>query len=160
MCGRSRRASGRRRSSGRRWALVRSAVVDVSGAFAAFSASYGLLAIFVVMLVKEIGVPVPVPSDLLMVGAGVQIAAGLYSPLELAIALAVAVLVGGSVQFLLARTAGRAIVYRLPSRRRIGAERLDGALAPPRPGGARAGVLRLHIPGARAPGGPPGGGGR
>src|SRR3989442_11835756 len=109
MCGRSRRASGRRRSSGRRWALVRSAVLDISGAFAAFSASYGLLAIFVVMLVKEIGVPVPVPSDLLMVGAGPQIAAGLYSPLELPLPLAVSVLVGGPGQVPPPRTPGRAI---------------------------------------------------
>src|SRR2546422_2655188 len=103
MCGRSRRASGRRRSSGRRWALVRSAVVDVSGAFAAFSASYGLLAIFVVMLVKEIGVPVPVPSDLLMVGAGLQIAAGPYSPLRLALALGRPGLPGGRGPLLLPR---------------------------------------------------------
>ena len=102
------------------------------------------------MLVKEIGVPVPVPSDLLMVGAGLQIAAGLYSPLELAIALAVAVLVGGSVQFLLARTAGRAIVYRLASRVGIGAERLDGAVARLGAGGPRAVFLGLNIPGARA----------
>src|SRR3989442_620838 len=35
------------------------------------------------MLVKEIGVPVPVPSDLLMLCAGLQLAAGLYSPLVL-----------------------------------------------------------------------------
>ena len=124
--------------------------MDISGAFAAFSASYGLLAIFIVMLVKEIGVPVPVPSDLLMVGAGLQIAAGLYSPVELALALAVAVFVGGSVQFLLARTAGRAIVYRLAAAVGIGADRLDGAVARLGAGGARAVFLGLNIPGARA----------
>src|SRR3989442_14752711 len=114
MCGRSRRASGRRRSSGRRWALVRSAVMDPSSAFAAFSASYGLLAIFVVMLVKEIGVPVPVPSDLLMVGAGLQIAAGLDPPLGLPIAPARPGPVGGPGPFPPPRAAGPAIVFPPP----------------------------------------------
>lgn len=79
----------------------------------AFLAAYGVIAIFVVMLLKEIGIPVPVPSDLLMVGAGVQIASGSYGAIELTAALAIAVLVGGSIQFLLARSAGRAVVYRL-----------------------------------------------
>ena len=53
-----------------------------------FSATYGVLAIFVVMLLKEIGVPIPVPSDLLMVGAGVQLATGAYSAVALLLALA------------------------------------------------------------------------
>src|SRR5213594_478375 len=102
------------------------------------------------MLVKEIGVPVPVPSDLLMVGAGLQIAAGLYSPVDLALALVVAVFVGGSVQFYLARSAGRAIVYRLAAAVGIGAERLDRAVARLGAGGSRAVFLGLNIPGARA----------
>jgi membrane protein DedA with SNARE-associated domain len=46
------------------------------------SAGYGVLANFVVMLLKEVSVPVPVPSDLIMVAAGVQVPAGAYSPLE------------------------------------------------------------------------------
>ena len=73
-----------------------------------FSATYGVLAIFVVMLLKEIGVPIPVPSDLLMVGAGVQLATGAYSAVALLLALAIAVFVGASIQYLLARSAGRA----------------------------------------------------
>ena len=116
----------------------------------ALAVTYGVLAIFVVMLLKEIGVPVPVPSDLLMIGAGVQLASGAYGPLELVAALAVAVLVGGSIQFLLARSAGRAVVYRLASRVGIGAERIDRAVARIAAGGTRAVLVGLNVPGARA----------
>ena len=118
--------------------------------WAAFGAAYGVAAIFVVMLVKEIGVPVPVPSDLLMIGAGVQVASGAYGPVELAIALAVAVLIGGSIQFLSARSAGRALVYRLAARIGIGAAILDRTVARMSAGGGRAVFVGLNVPGARA----------
>ncbi|MFN8498530.1 MAG: hypothetical protein U0641_11805 [Anaerolineae bacterium] len=38
---------------------------------------YGLIAIFIIMLLKEIGLPIPIPSDLLMLAAAAQ-AAGRY----------------------------------------------------------------------------------
>lgn len=117
---------------------------------AAFATAYGVVAIFVIMLLKEIGLPIPIPSDLLMVGAGVQIAAGAYGPLELFAALAVASLVGGSIQFAVARSAGRAIVYRLASRVGIPADRLDRAVARVAAGGPRAVFVGLNVPGARA----------
>jgi membrane protein DedA with SNARE-associated domain len=116
----------------------------------ALATTYGVLAIFVVMLLKEIGIPIPVPSDLLMIGAGVQIASGAYGLLELTAALAIAVLVGGSIQFALARSAGRAVVYRLASRIGVGAERLDNAIARIGSGGTRAVFVGLNVPGARA----------
>ncbi len=124
--------------------------MDVSGAFATLTSTYGVLAIFVVMLLKESGVPLPLPSDLIMIAAGIQIAAGTYSPVELLIALVLAVFIGGSIQFSLARTAGRAVVYRLASIVGIGAERLDRAVAGLSAGGPRAVFLGLNIPGARA----------
>jgi membrane protein DedA with SNARE-associated domain len=116
----------------------------------AFATTYGVLAIFGVMLLKEIGVPLPVPSDLLMIGAGVQIASGAYGVLELTAALAIAVLVGGSIQFLIARSAGRAIVYRLAARIGIDAAMLDRAVARVAAGGTRAVFVGLNVPGARA----------
>ena len=115
-----------------------------------FSATYGVLAIFVVMLLKEIGVPIPVPSDLLVVGAGVQLATGAYSAVALLLALAIAVFVGASIQYLLARSAGRAVVYRLAAMVGLRAEMLDRAVARLAAGGSRAVFLGLNIPGARA----------
>lgn len=118
--------------------------------FSSFSATYGVLAIFVVMLLKEIGVPIPVPSDLLMVGAGVQIATGVYSPVALLVALVIAVFIGASIQYLLARSAGRMVVYRVAAMVGLRAELLDRAVARLTAGGSRAVFLGLNIPGARA----------
>jgi membrane-associated protein len=126
--------------------FVASARVD----FTAIGAGSGLLAIFAVMLLKEIGVPVPVPSDLLMVGVGVQIASGAYSPLALAAAVALAVFVGGSIQLILARSAGRAVVYRVAALVGIGSDRLDRMVARLARGGARAVFVGMNVPGARA----------
>lgn len=114
------------------------------------TSSTGLAAIFVIMLVKEIGVPVPVPSDLLMVAAGIQLAAAAYPLTALVGALAAAVLIGASIQFVLVRSVGRAVVYRIASRVGIPAERLDRAVRRLRAGGARAVFVGLNIPGARA----------
>jgi membrane protein DedA with SNARE-associated domain len=113
-------------------------------------AGSGLLVIFAVMLLKEIGVPVPVPSDLLMVGAGVQIAAGAYSPFVLLVAIGSAVLIGGSIQLALARSAGRALIYRLAALIGVRSERLDAMVARLGTGGARAVFVGMNIPGARA----------
>jgi membrane protein DedA with SNARE-associated domain len=124
--------------------------MGVAEQLADLSATYGVLAIFVVMLAKEAGIPIPIPSDLLMVGAGVQVAQGAYSPGELLIALAAATAIGGSVQFFLARSAGRSVVYRAAAMVGIGAERLDRAVTRLASGGSRAVFVGLNIPGARA----------
>ncbi|MBI2911422.1 MAG: hypothetical protein HYY05_04710 [Chloroflexi bacterium] len=88
-------------------------MADLGAALGAFLAAYGLIAILVVMLLKEIGLPVPVPSDLIMITAGVQAATGSYGLLELVVAIEVAIVVGGSIHFLLVRGAGRAFVHRV-----------------------------------------------
>src|SRR2546425_12416743 len=103
------------------------------------------------MLLKEIGIPIPVPSDLLMVGAGVQIATGAYSLVALLLALAVAVFIGASIQYFLARSAGRAVVYRLAPLGGLRAGRPDPAAARPPAGRLRALLPRVNMPGPRAP---------
>jgi membrane protein DedA with SNARE-associated domain len=115
-----------------------------------FLARYGLLAIGVIMLLKEIGVPVPVPSDLIMITAGVQLAAGDYGLVELALALGAAMLLGGSLQFFLVRGAGREVAYRLGGRIGLSRERLDKAMAALQQRGPLAVFLGLNLPGARA----------
>ena len=115
-----------------------------------FLAAYGLLAIFVVMLLKEIGIPVPVPSDLIMITAGVQAATGSFSVFELLLAIEFAVLLGGSVQFLVVRSAGRRFVYGMGRYVGLTAERLDKAGAMLQQRGPLAVFLGLNVPGARA----------
>jgi|GEM_PF-827921 len=123
---------------------------NISITLSNFLATYGLLAIGIVMLLKEIGVPVPVPSDLIMITAGVQLAAGDYGLAELALALGAAMLLGGSVQFFLVRGAGRELIYRLGARIGLSRERLDKAMSSLQQRGPLAVFLGLNLPGARA----------
>lgn len=118
--------------------------------FSDFLAAYGLFAILVVMLLKEIGVPVPIPSDLIMITAGVQAATGDYGLLALALGIIGVILVGGSIQFLIARSAGREVIYRLGRFIGLTRERLDRAMALLQRRGATAVFFGLNIPGARA----------
>ena len=113
-------------------------------------AGSGLLAFFVVMLLKEGGVPVPVPSDLIMIGAGVQAASGSFSLLELLIALEVSILVGNSGYFLIVRGAGRRLIYRFGRFVGLTPARLDQAAAMLERRGALAVFIALNLPGVRA----------
>lgn len=115
-----------------------------------FLATYGLFAILVVMLLKEIGIPVPVPSDLIMITAGVQAATGNYGLLELMLGIAGVILLGGSIQFLIARSAGREVIYHLGRFVGLTRERLDRAMGLLQRRGATAVFFGLNIPGARA----------
>jgi membrane protein DedA with SNARE-associated domain len=77
------------------------------------------------LFVKEAGVPIPIPGDLLVLGAGVAATAdGALAPAELA-AILVAGFVGGSLQFLLVRGALRGPLLRVLARMGVSRERLD-----------------------------------
>lgn len=113
-------------------------------------ARYGLVAITVIMLLKEIGLPVPVPSDLIMITAGVQLAAGAYGLPALTLALGLAALLGGTAQFYLVRGAGREVIYRLGARLGLGRAQIEQAMARLQQRGPVAVFFGLNLPGARA----------
>ena len=123
---------------------------DVSGVLGSFLRDHGLLAIFVVMLLKHVGFPVPVPSDIITITAGVQVATGDFSLPELVVALGIAVIVGSTVQFLIVRSAGRPFLYRAGRFIGLTPQRLDKAGATLRERGALAVFIGLNVPGARA----------
>jgi membrane protein DedA with SNARE-associated domain len=50
--------------------------VDFAALTDQFLDAYGLIAVFGIMLLKEIGIPVPIPSDLIMLGAAARAAQG------------------------------------------------------------------------------------
>ena len=113
-------------------------------------AGSGLIALFVVMLLKEIGVPVPIPSDLIMITAGVQLAAGAFGLIELTVAAELAIIIGCSLHFFLARAAGRRLVYRLGRFVGLTESRLERAASILRARGPVAIFLALNVPAARA----------
>lgn len=118
-----------------------------------FLETYGLLAIFSIMLLKEIGIPVPIPADLIMLGAAASAAAGKFDAQGGWIAAFVVILIpmflGGIVQFGLAKGPGRALVYRIGKYIGLTQARLDKAMSAVRKGGTTAVTIGLTTPGVR-----------
>jgi membrane protein DedA with SNARE-associated domain len=108
-----------------------------------------LLGLLGLLFVKEAGLPIPIPGDLLVLGAGVAAAAdGAIAPLELAAILAVGFL-GGSVQFLLVRGALRGRVLAVLTRVGVSRERLDRLAEWLRRRGVRGVAVARATPGLR-----------
>jgi membrane protein DedA with SNARE-associated domain len=101
------------------------------------------------LLVKEAGLPVPVPGDLLVIGAGAALAAsGPVAAGGLALILA-AGYVGGTIQFALLRGAVRGPLLRLLERVGVGAARVEALAARLRRTGARGVAISRMTPGVR-----------
>lgn len=109
----------------------------------------GLIGIVLVLLAKEAGVPVPVPGDLIVLGAGVAAARGDLDPVVTVLAIIAATIVGGIVQFSLLRGRARRILLGLLGRFGLSSERVEGVAAPLARGGARSIALARVTPGVR-----------
>jgi membrane protein DedA with SNARE-associated domain len=115
-----------------------------------FLNAYGLPAIAVVLLIKSIGVPIPIPADVLMFAAVARVARG-SDGLGLTFAiLLIAILIGDVIQFWLARGPGRAAVYRLGRYLGLTPARLDAASALVRRSGPVGLAVIMLTPGVRA----------
>lgn len=112
-------------------------------------ATYGLAAIFLIMLLKEIGLPIPIPGDLIMLATAAQAAAGRFSLVWGFAALIVAAVVGAAVQYLLVRRLGRPFIERFGRYVGLTPPRIDTAAATIRKGGVPAVVASLTTPGVR-----------
>lgn len=101
------------------------------------------------VLVKEAGVPLPVPGDLVIIGAGATVAG---DPAAAGLVLAVILIAGytgGSLQFVLFGTALRRPLLGALNKLGIGEERLAGLSDRFRSGGLRAVALTRMTPGLR-----------
>jgi membrane protein DedA with SNARE-associated domain len=114
-----------------------------------FLDAYGLLAVFGVMLLKEIGIPVPIPSDLIMLAAAARAAQGRFPFVAVFFAILIPMLIGGMAQFLIARGPGRQLVYRVGKYIGLTKMRLDRAAEAVRKGGLTAIAAGLTTPGVR-----------
>jgi membrane protein DedA with SNARE-associated domain len=107
-----------------------------------------LLAIVGLILVKEAGVPIPVPGDLIVIGAGVAAGRGELDPGVALLAIFVASIVGGVVQYGLLRSVARPLMLRLLER--LGsAERVERQTDRLRRGGTRSVAVARSTPGVR-----------
>jgi membrane-associated protein len=114
-----------------------------------FLDTYGLIAVFGIMLLKEIGIPVPIPSDLIMLGAAARAAQGRFSFVAVFFAILSPMFVGGLVQFAIARGPARKAIYRIGKYIGLTRERLDRAMETVRKGGVAAVAVGLTTPGVR-----------
>lgn len=110
---------------------------------------YGLLAIFAVMLVKEIGVPLPIPGDLIMLSAAARSASGQLVLWQAFLAILVALVVGDWIQFALARSLGRPVLDRFGRYIGLTPARLDRASAGVGKGGIVGVAVAIITPGVR-----------
>jgi membrane-associated protein len=107
-----------------------------------------LLAIAGLILLKEAGIPIPVPGDLVVIGAGVAANQGTLDPLVALVAIVLASIAGGIVQYGLLRSVARPVLLRLLGR--LGsAERVDRQTERLRRGGARSVAIARSTPGVR-----------
>ncbi len=111
--------------------------------------SYGVGLLFIVLLLKEIGVPIPIPGDLLMVVAGARAAAGGLPLWGVLVAALVAGVIGAFVQYLLARGPGRNVIYRFGKYIGLTQPRLDKASDSIKDRGWVAVALGRALPGLR-----------
>ncbi len=107
-----------------------------------------VLAIAGLILVKEAGLPIPVPGDLVVIGAGVAANRGDMDPLVALLAIVVASIAGGVLQYGLLRSVARPMLLRLLGRL-ASAERVDRQSERLRRGGARSVALARSTPGVR-----------
>ncbi|HEY3058437.1 MAG TPA: DedA family protein [Chloroflexota bacterium] len=118
-------------------------------AMASFLDRHGLLAAFVVLLVEEAGVPVPVPGDFLMLYLGVRAGEGWVPLWQAIVVMELATIVGATVLYTAARLGGRGLVYRYGRFIRLTPERLDNAETWLKQHGSRAVFLGRLLPGLR-----------
>jgi membrane-associated protein len=109
----------------------------------------GLAAIIGLLFVKESGVPVPVPGDLLVLGLGVGAAQGRFEPLVALGAAIVATVVGGCLQFAMLRGPGRRVLLALARRVGLSEARIERQAERFRRRGASAVAVARMTPGVR-----------
>ncbi len=118
-------------------------------AMASFLDRHGLLAAFVVLLVEEAGVPVPVPGDFLMLYLGVRAGEGRVPLWQAIVVMEMATIIGASILYGAARLGGRGLVYRYGRFIRLTPERLDSTEQWLKQHGSRAVFLGRLLPGLR-----------
>ena len=123
--------------------------MDAAAALAQFLDMYGLLAVFLIMLLKELGVPVPIPADIIILGGAARAAQGRESGIAVFVAILIPMVIGGIVQYAVVRGPGRQAIYRIGRYIGLTPARLERAMTAIRRGGAAAVALGLTTPGVR-----------
>ncbi len=122
---------------------------EVRLALQSFLDQHGVLAGFVLILVEEAGVPVPIPGDFLMLLLGVHARQGQVPLWQALLVMELATLLGATALYLVAARVGHGLVYRYGRYMHLTPERLDRAERWLRRRGALAIVAGRLTPGLR-----------
>lgn len=114
-----------------------------------FLVQYGLAAIFMLMFAKSIGVPIPIPGDIIIIATAARVAQGKFVLWQAFLALLLAVTLGGLIQFWLVRGPGRGFLYRFGRYIGLTTARLDAASTRIQKGGIIALSIAILVPGVR-----------
>ncbi len=116
---------------------------------AAFLDQHGLLSAFVLLLLEEAGVPLPVPGDVLMLVVGVRVHQAHLVLWQVLAVMEAATVLGAGILYVVSARAGRPLVHRYGRFLRLNPARLGRAEDWIRQGGWRAIVLLRLVPGLR-----------
>ena len=114
-----------------------------------FLIQYGLAAIFMIMLIKTIGIPIPIPGDLIIFTTALRMAEGKLVGWQVFFAILIALLLGGLIQFVLARGPGRGLLYRFGRYVGLTKSRILAASEKIRKGGVPGLAVSILVPGVR-----------
>jgi membrane protein DedA with SNARE-associated domain len=115
----------------------------------AFLNTYGVAAACAVMLVKAVGVPIPIPGDVILLATAARAAEGKAVLWVAFAALLVAITLGGFVQFTLARGPARSLMVRYGARLGLTPTRIERVAARMRQGGPIGIGVGVLTPGVR-----------
>src|SRR5439155_18975706 len=101
----------------------------------AFLDAYGVAAACAIMLVKAAGVPVPIPGDVILLATAARAAEGKVTLWFAFLVLLTALILGGAMQFYLARGPARRLVVKYGQRIGLTEQRLEKVAANVRRGG-------------------------
>jgi membrane protein DedA with SNARE-associated domain len=116
----------------------------------AFLDSYGVAAACAIMLVKAAGVPLPIPGDVILLATAARAAEGKVLLWLAFVALLGALVLGGALQFYLARGPARRLVRAYGQRVGLTPHRLERIAASVRRGGLFGIGLAVLTPGVRS----------
>src|SRR5438067_13251072 len=88
---------------------------------------YGLAATFGVMFLKAAGLTIPIPGDVILLATAARAAQGKILLWQAFLTLLIAVVLGGIIQFWLARGPARRVIYRFGRYVGLTPVRLDAA---------------------------------
>jgi membrane protein DedA with SNARE-associated domain len=118
-------------------------------AIEAFLDSYGVAAACGIMLIKAAGMPIPIPGDVILLATAARAAEGKVLLWLAFVTLLLALTMGGTVQFFLARGPARRLVVKFGHRVGLTEARLDRVAASVRRGGLFGIGLGVLTPGVR-----------